>query len=42
MNDYYLFPKAFLWGVVNYRMLQRTPKLSGKFYREVIARNAVV
>ena len=27
---------------VNYRTLQRTPKLSGEFYREVIARNAVV
>jgi len=27
---------------VNYRTLQRTPKLSGKFYREVIARNAAV
>ena len=34
--------KRFGITYVNYETLERTPKLSAKFYREVIARNAVV
>jgi beta-glucosidase len=36
------YTKRFGLFYVNYATLQRTPKLSAHFYREVIARNAVV
>ena len=36
------YGKHFGITYVNYETLERTPKLSAKFYREVIARNAVV
>jgi len=36
------YNKRFGIIYVNYETLERTPKLSAKFYREVVARNAVV
>jgi beta-glucosidase len=38
----YGYTKRFGITYVNYETLERIPKLSAKFYREVIARNAVV
>lgn len=38
----YGYSKRFGITYVNYRTLKRTPKLSAKFYREVIAANGVV
>jgi len=36
------YTKRFGIVYVNYTTLERTPKLSAKFYREVIAKNAVL
>lgn len=38
----YGYTKRFGLGYVNYQTLQRTPKLSAHFYREVVARHQVV